>query len=81
MKYDKEEKGIVEAYEKGKMKLSTPPQERAGGNKVCGKEDAGKRQKNNDKALRSRFPGHSKESDGNGGALSDPYFRIDSLLL
>jgi len=24
MKYDKEEKAIVEAYEKGKMKLSTP---------------------------------------------------------
>ena len=24
MKYDKEEKGIVEAFEKGKMKLSAP---------------------------------------------------------
>jgi predicted DNA binding CopG/RHH family protein len=27
MKYDKEEKAIVDAYEKGKMKLSTPSKE------------------------------------------------------
>jgi len=39
MKYDKEEKAIIEAYEKGNMKVSTPSKKGACIDKGDSKED------------------------------------------
>ena len=52
MKYDKEEKAIIDAYEKGRMKLSTSVKKGDRSYKGDGKKNIGQEQTNNHTSLR-----------------------------
>ena len=80
MKYDKEEKSIVDAYEKGTIKLSRPSKKEIEAIKATANKTLVKGQKNHYTSLRPRLSGHSKEGHRNGYPLSDTNFRYYTSL-
>ena len=81
MKYDKEEKAIIDAYEKGKMKLSTPSKKELESIKATAKKTLVKDKRITIRLYDHDYQGIQKKGDGNGYTLSDPHFRHNPSII
>jgi predicted DNA binding CopG/RHH family protein len=80
MKYDKEEQEILEAYESGGMKLSTPSKKEIEAIKAAAKNTFKKDRRITIRLYDHDLQGNSKESPANGCSLSNADFRDYSSL-
>jgi predicted DNA binding CopG/RHH family protein len=78
MKYDEEEKSILDAYKKGKLTLSAPSMKEIEAIKATARKTMVKDKRITIRLYEHDYQGIQKKGHGNGYSLSDTHFRHNS---